>query len=788
MLRVVIGLPLAVIVVGGIWLRWRYSQTVGLHVDEFTTLWAARRTLEEGVPRMPSGVIYTRGLFSTYITAAFLAVGGESYTVGRLPSIVFGVASIVAILGVGRAGWNRQVGWLAAVGLALLPEAITWSGRARFYSQLLLFALLTIWLAFWALQTDDDRPNDGVVAPSVGRYMLLAAMFVLALFSQEETILLFPLIVLGMVLWGGWRYLLRPPVLTANLICIGAMAMRYGFEIWGQPGYFDTIQEQKPYIAMLHDVAASWQFYSGYLMRNARIVWSIAALLGVGVALVQWIRRRVPLNRLPAEQQATLYFSLHFFGVLIILLTMVGSGWRDSRYILFVLPCWLLIGAVGITWLIDRISMQLAWRWSMTVLVGTGIALFMWPSAVNVLAQDSDRYEDAFHYVLAQRGDDDIVMTPQPPACAWVLGEPCDFYARQRNFQSYVITRDGESVDRWSGAALLNSTDQLEETIKSAPRVWFVTDKDRLTSRYDEDFVRTVVEQFKLVYQQGNSIVLMAEGWHAPPDYDIFSDASTQLEIGPLALTRWERTVAAPGEEMAVMLFWRPTTTIQQQINTSLQLVASDGARITQDDGPPVEGMLYTSEFEEIDLPDSKRLQLPAELADGHYRLELIGYDLVTHDPVAPAVVVDWLQIGQPPVGPANPLSVTWADGIVLTSMDSLPPTLVPGEPLTLRLGWTATSSPLADYTAFVHLLGPDAQGEALIAQQDRAPEGGFYPTSRWRLHDEVVETYTLVPPTPLPPGVYRVLVGWYNVATGERLLLADGTDAFEVGRWQVPE
>ncbi|MCB0132204.1 MAG: hypothetical protein KDD78_15195, partial [Caldilineaceae bacterium] len=296
------------------------------------------------------------------------------------------------------------------------------------------------------------------------------------------------------------------------------------------------------------------------------------------------------------------------------------------------------------------------------------------------------------------------------------------------------------------------------------------------------------VEQFQLVYQQGNSIVLMAEGWHAPPVYDIVSDPSTQLAMGPLALTRWERTAAAPGEEMAAMLFWRPTTIIQQQINTSLQLVAADGARITQDDGPPVEGMLYTSEFEEIDLPDSKRLQLPAGLADGHYRLELIGYDLVTHDPVAPPVVVDWLRIGQPPVEPANPLSVTWDDGIVLTGMDSLPSTLAPGEPLTLRLGWTATSSPHADYTAFVHLLGPDAQGEALIAQQDRAPEGGFYPTSRWRLHDELVETYTLVPPTPLPPGAYRVLVGWYNVATGERLLLADGTDAIEVGRWQVPE
>ena len=51
------------------WLRWQYATQVNLHVDEFTTLWAARQTQAHGAPFMPSGVLYTRGLLSSHLVA-----------------------------------------------------------------------------------------------------------------------------------------------------------------------------------------------------------------------------------------------------------------------------------------------------------------------------------------------------------------------------------------------------------------------------------------------------------------------------------------------------------------------------------------------------------------------------------------------------------------------------------------------------------------------------------------------------------------------------------------------
>ncbi len=70
-LAVLIGaLSLLALLALAFWLRWRYLQDISLYVDEFTSLWAAKRVLATGAPIMPSGVLYTRGLLASYVTAA----------------------------------------------------------------------------------------------------------------------------------------------------------------------------------------------------------------------------------------------------------------------------------------------------------------------------------------------------------------------------------------------------------------------------------------------------------------------------------------------------------------------------------------------------------------------------------------------------------------------------------------------------------------------------------------------------------------------------------------------
>jgi hypothetical protein len=216
----------------------------------------------------------------------------------------------------------------------------------------------------------------------------------------------------------------------------------------------------------------------------------------------------------------------------------------------------------------------------------------------------------------------------------------------------------------------------------------------------------------------------------------------------------------------------------------SVQLVSEDGARPTSADGVLAEGVINPGQAEGAPIPDTKRLRTPDDLRNGLYRLEIVAYRAASADPFGPPVPVDWFWVGPPPAAPALPISANWRNGIELIGADPLPATLDAGAPLTLRLRWQTNTALAEEYTAFVHLMGPDG---ALAAQDDHAPRHGFWPTTGWRRGAAVDDVYTLTPPSLLEPGVYRLLVGWYAVATGERLLLEGGSDALELTQWRVP-
>ncbi|MBX3013969.1 MAG: glycosyltransferase family 39 protein [Caldilineaceae bacterium] len=762
-------LLLGLIVLLAGWLRWRYAQTISLYVDEFTTLWAARRVQMLGVPWMPSGVLYTRGLLATYVEAAFLALFGFSYFIGRLPSLLFGLMTVVALWLVGRRLWREEVGLLAAFGLALLPEAVLWSGRARFYTQLQFFTLLTVWAAF---ATVAIAPTD----KRLGRYQWLFALcFLLALFSHEELVLLYPSLVLGMLLWRGWRFFLRPVVFAAHALCGVGLALRYLMEKVGQPGYFETIQDQRPYVGMIFDLHGAWQTYSPLFLAPDRAIWTVGTLLALVVALWALWRCHGRLRDLPLGDQAILFLLLQLGFVIAVIFTLVGTTWREGRYLFFVQPLWLLVGAAGLGLVLQRLS---RYRWlSISALVGLFcvIGVTQLPAAQAVLQQQVEGYDLALAWLATERAPTDVVLSPQPPACALVLG-PCDYYAVQRGYEEFVIERDGILVDRWSGATLLTTTAQLAQTIQQAPRTWFVTDRFRLATRYEADFVRTVIEQFAVAYEARGVVVLRADGWRMRPTAPTLTPLTPPLAFGPLTLMgyEWPTTTATTPTSASITLFWQGNAPIHEQLNTSLRLVDQQGNILARVDGPPARGLIPTNLFFDQPLPDEKVLPLPATLPMGLYRFEALAYRAATAEPLANPAPVAWLQRGQP-APPVQRLDMLWQDGIVLVGADTVTPTARAGETVSVRLVWSATVPPQHDYTIFVHWV--DASGTPL-AQMDRQPLDGFYPTSAWQPGTWVAEVYPLALPATLPAGNYRLLTGLYNPTTFERLPLADGADA----------
>ena len=70
------------------------------------------------------------------------------------------------------------------------------------------------------------------------------------------------------------------------------------------------------------------------------------------------------------------------------------------------------------------------------------------------------------------------------------------------------------------------------------------------------------------------------------------------------------------------------------------------------------------------------------------------------------------------------------------------------------------------DYTVFTHLID---ERENIVAQHDGQPDAGEYPTSQWLKGEVVQDVHTLVLEPALQPGEYTLLVGMYDLESGER-------------------
>jgi hypothetical protein len=112
------------------------------------------------------------------------------------------------------------------------------------------------------------------------------------------------------------------------------------------------------------------------------------------------------------------------------------------------------------------------------------------------------------------------------------------------------------------------------------------------------------------------------------------------------------------------------------------------------------------------------------------------------------------------------------------------------GEVIPVALQWRALRAMDQDYTVFVQLIGPDGRPHG---QVDMWPVQGTHPTSQWTPGQELNDPYEVRLDPDAPPGDYRVEVGWYLLATMQRLQILDDAggvigDSFVVGELSVGE
>lgn len=117
---------------------------------------------------------------------------------------------------------------------------------------------------------------------------------------------------------------------------------------------------------------------------------------------------------------------------------------------------------------------------------------------------------------------------------------------------------------------------------------------------------------------------------------------------------------------------------------------------------------------------------------------------------------------------------VGFGDQIVLVGYDQDRESVAPGETITFRFYWQAISTPLDNYSLFIHLLALDEN--APVAQADGAPTRAERPTLTWNEPSETLisQPFTLTLSPEIASDTYTVFIGLYNYQNGQRLVVTD--------------
>jgi 4-amino-4-deoxy-L-arabinose transferase-like glycosyltransferase len=223
-------------------------------------------------------------------------------------------------------------------------------------------------------------------------------------------------------------------------------------------------------------------------------------------------------------------------------------------------------------------------------------------------------------------------------------------------------------------------------------------------------------------------------------------------------------------ELLRVRLYWRSVSPTAEPLNMELRLLGGDNSEVgsVQGDlyqGTPVAQGVFAREWS---------VPITSRASPGLYRLQIgvlqtrFSYHLPARtwaeEPIEPVMAGPFKLTMTPPspgeLQSARSAIARWGDEISLVGYRVADLPLRGGESLPISFYWLAQSKLAEDYTSFIHLL--DASGK-ISAQIDAQPLNGTYPTSVWDKAEIVRDQLELKIPADLPPGDYRIAVGWYK-------------------------
>ena len=551
----------------------------------------------------------------------WLKMAGSHELAARFAAAGFATVIVPIIYALGRQLFGRRVGLIAAL-LAVVNPFIQWWGQdTHFFACILaLVALLyAAALRFWKSDHPTGVPG-GQRPDRLGQTTALYVVVALLCFFTYYFSLFawgaLNLVAVVYTLRGRWSRWLIYHWWGAQLLVI---LLYLPWLLYSLPFTATFVQPwvnpARPGDILWRTLTAFSLGYTEHFFAWARgaIPWlagfsAVIFVLGIGLS---WKR--------PALRSAmAVTLTLIFAPLAVIYLASFNRPLYDEKYVIILLPLYLVVLAVGIRELTRR------WR-PAGQLVGVAVVVLMsfatFQYQFNLNAAKSPDWREALGYVHHQARPGDVIIRNFP--------EPSVLYYNDGELPVMLIPSNARPSPAQTAA-------EMERAMAAYDRVWLVplirpwwdpdgstpVWLDRHADRVDQTFFRGVHV----------ALYLTPSSWLSAmtPQPVTLAEGVQLLGFRMADGADGQHLVLSPGDTLHLSLYWQADGRTDTAYTVFTHLAAPDGQVYGQWDNPPVRGTYPTTEWQPGDrIVDQYEIPIDAAAPAGDYQLLVGMYDPV---------------------------------------------------------------------------------------------------------------------------------------------------------------
>lgn len=729
------------------------------------------------------------------------AVGSSEFAVAFL-SLAFGLLLVPLAYRIGQYLYNPLVGLLAALLVAISPYNLWYSQEIRMYTLGALLGAVSLYSLLRLLAGAGGRGYwlSYILSAALGLYTLYYFAFLLAFLN---------LLALG---WLVQRSL-RPKASGQGLrgISLGnwvlaQLAVLLLYLPWLPIAWRQATNPPVPpwraFTPFWRVMVESWSALGLGQSVEARAVWpvlvTIAILYGLGIIY--------PGRGGILHPVSCILWGYTFVPVLGIYLASLWTPLFHVRYVFIYSLAFYVLLAAGLAWVRER------WRPGL----GLGLSLIIVASTYSIYRfhfdprYAADDHRAAVAYIAERWRPGDAILINAGYAYPTFLY----YYQGPILWRGRLVEYNGKTdgtgpvvlqTGSIGGAASLGwgnpqsdfypttedeTAQALERVFARHPRLWVFRVYDTVTD--PNGFIRSWLDQHGLKFDErlvAGESGLRVQGYltHREPSYHPPSlEHPLNISLGhQVTLLGYEAASASvvAGEPFDLTVYWQPEARLNGDYHLFYGLFDGQGRLWVQGDETPIGPLYRPSRWAAGEVVRHPiRLPVPIGTPPGEYTFQVGLYDprtgqwLEVEDPGRAVqgvrVGLGAVQVMKPASWPELPamqhrMRVNFSNQVELLGYNLPVRRAVPGQAIPLDLFWRSRKDALEDYIVFMELR--DGGGHVLAAQES-APVDGRYPTSLWARGEVVRDRRELVIAANVPSGEYRLVVGLYHAASGERL------------------